>query len=83
MQYLWNIYKKQRSIQKFKETEDSRYIYQNTLEKACFQQDMGYGDFKDLTKGTCSDNMLCDKAFNTAKNQKYDGYQRCLVSMVY
>ena len=83
MQCLWTICKKQTSIQKFKETEDSRYIYQNELEKACFQQDMGYGDFKDLTKGTCSDNILCGKAFNTAKNKKYDGYQRGLVSMVY
>ena len=83
MQCLWTIYKKQRSIQKFKETEDSRYICQNELEKACFQQDMGYAYFKDLTKGTCSDNILCGKAFNTAKNHKYDGYQRGLVSMVY
>ena len=27
-------------IQKFRETEDSRYIYQNELDKACFQNDM-------------------------------------------
>ena len=27
-------------IQKFKETEDSRYIYQNKLDKDCFQEDM-------------------------------------------
>ena len=27
-------------IQKFKETVDSRYIYQNELGKACFQHDM-------------------------------------------
>ena len=27
--------------------------------------------------------MLCDKAFNIAKNPKYDGYQRGLSSMVY
>ena len=35
-------------IQKFKETGDSRYIYHNKLDKACFQHDMSYGDFKDL-----------------------------------
>ena len=40
------IHKKQR-IQKFKETGDSRHINQNKLDKACFQQDMAYGDFKD------------------------------------
>ena len=33
-------------IQKFKETEDSRYIYQNKLEKPCFQYDMTYGGCK-------------------------------------
>ena len=27
-------------IQKFKETVDSRYIYQKELDKACFQHDM-------------------------------------------
>ena len=26
---------------------------------------------------------LCDKAFNIAKNPKYNGYQRALASMVY
>ena len=44
---------------------------------------MAYGDFKDLTKRTASDKVLRDKAFNTAKNPKYDGYQRGLASMVY
>ena len=33
-------------IQKFKETEDTSYIYKNELDKACFQHDMAYGDFK-------------------------------------
>ena len=44
---------------------------------------MAYGDFKDLAKRTSSDKVLRDKAFNTAKNPKYDGYQRDLASMVY
>ena len=39
-------------IRKFKETEDSWYIYQNELDKACFQHDMAYGDFKDLSGRT-------------------------------
>ena len=38
---------------------------------------MAYEDFKDLTRRTASDKMLSDKAFNFAKNPKYDGYQRC------
>ena len=34
---------------------------------------MAYGDFKDLTRGTAADKILRDKAFNIAKNPKYDG----------
>ena len=44
---------------------------------------MGYRDFKDLARRTTSDKVLRDKAFNIAKNPKYDGYQRGLASMVY
>ena len=36
------LQKDKERIQKFKETEDSRYIYQNELDKACFQHDMVY-----------------------------------------
>ena len=38
--------KKKERIQKFKETGDTSYIYKNELDKACFQHDMAYGDFK-------------------------------------
>ena len=44
---------------------------------------MVYGDFKDLKRRTFSDKVQRDKAFNIAKNPKYDGYQRGLASMVY
>ena len=70
-------------IEKFKETGESQYIHQNELDKACFQHDMAYGDFKNLTRRTASDKILHDKAFNIAKNTKYCGYQRRLASMVY
>ena len=70
-------------IQKFKETGDTSYIYETELDKACFQHDMAYGDFKDLKRRTASDKVLRDKAFNIAKYPKYDGYQRGLASMVY
>ena len=70
-------------FQKFKETGDKSYIYKNELDKACFQYDMAYGDFQDLKRRTASDKILRDKAFNIAKNPKYDGYQRGLASMVY
>ena len=58
-------------IQKFKETGDSRQIYQNKLDKPCFQHGMAYEGFKDLTRRTDSDIILRDKAFNIAKNPKY------------
>ena len=64
-------------FQKFKETGDSRYIYRKALDKACFQHDMPYGDFKDLAKRTG------DKAFNIDKDPKHDEYQRGLASMIY
>ena len=75
--------KSKERIQKFKETGDTIYIYKNELDKACFQHDMANGDFKDLKRRTFSDKVLRDKAFNIAKNPKYDGYQRGLASMVY
>ena len=65
-------------MQKFKETGDSRYIYQNKLDNACFQHDMAYGGFKDLARRAASDKILRDKTFNIANYPKYDGYQRGL-----
>ena len=44
---------------------------------------MAYGGFKDLARRTFSDNVLRDRAFNIAKNPKYDSYQRGLACMVY
>ena len=70
-------------IQKFKETGDSRCINKNKLDKACFQHDMPYEDFKDLAKRTAPGKVLMDKAFNIVKNPKYDRYQRGLASMVF
>ena len=70
-------------IQKFMETGDTKYIYKNKLDKACFQHDMAYGDFKDLKRRTQSDIVLKYKALKIASNPKYDGYQRGLASVVY
>ena len=71
----WGPFTKNKErIQKVKETGDTSYIYKNELDKAWFQHDMTYGDFKDLKRRTFSDKVLRDKAFNIAKNSKYDGY---------
>ena len=44
---------------------------------------MAYGDVKDLNSRTAADRVSCDKAFNIAKNPKYDGYQCGLASVVF
>ena len=44
---------------------------------------MTYECFKDIPRRTTTDKVLRDKAFNIAKNPKYDGYQRGQASMVY
>ena len=59
------------------------YIYKNELNKACFAHDATYSDSKDLTIRTVADKILKNKAFDIAKDPKYDGYQRGLASMVY
>ena len=42
---------------------------------------MAYGDFKDLTRRTASEKTLHDKAFNVAKNPKYDLGQEFINSL--
>ena len=50
--------KNKERIQKFKDTVDTSYIRKNELDKTRFQQDMAYGDFKDLAKRTIADKVL-------------------------
>ena len=75
--------KNSRKNSKFKETWDSRYIYQNELDKACFQHDIAYGNFKDLARRTNFEEILRGKAFNIPKTSRYDVYQKGLAAMVY
>ena len=50
------------------QTGNTNYIYRNDLDKACFQHNMAYGKYKDLTKRTQSDKVLRNKAFEIASN---------------
>ena len=52
--------KNKERIKKNKETRNSRNIYQNELDKACFQYDLAYEDFKDLNRKTTADKVLRD-----------------------
>ena len=80
---MGHLLKANKEFKKYKETGAIRYIYQNELDKACFQHDMAFGDFKDLPKRTAVDKILPNKIFNIAKNPKYDRYQRGLALMVF
>ena len=75
--------KKKTSYTKTSKIGDSRYIHQNKLHKVCFPHNMAYVDFKHLTSRTASGKICHYKALNTARNPKYDIYQRDLVSIVY
>ena len=77
----WGTFTKNKDKITKQDTCKSRYMYQNKLLKACFQHDMFYGDFKDLTARKAADKVFRDKAF--AKYLKYGRYQRWLASMLY
>ena len=64
-----------------KKTRDSKCFYQNKVNKACFYHDMASENFKDLSKRTALDKVLCDKDFDIAKNLKY-GVCQCRLSLV-
>ena len=53
---------------KNRQAGDSRYIYGNELDKACFQLEMAYWDFENLNWRTIVDKVLRDRAFNIIKN---------------
>ena len=75
--------KNKERIKQFMQTGNTDFIYENELDKACFQYDMAYGKAKDLVRRTQSDKVLRDKAFNFESDPKYDRYQRDLASMIY
>ena len=57
----------------FKGIRDSRY--ENTfIDKACFQHNIAYGDFKYLPIRTTYDKLPCGKTFDIVKTTKFVGY---------
>ena len=70
-------------IKEFKRTGDTRLLYRNELDKACFKHDAAYAKYKDVENRLISDQKLKNSAYNIASNPKYDGYQRGLPSKVY
>ena len=43
--------KNKEEVHKFMQTENTRYIYLNKLDKTCFKHDMAYTSYKDWLKG--------------------------------
>ena len=70
-------------IKKFEQTGNTTILFKNELDKACFEHDSAYADYKDLINRTQADKVLRDRAYEIASDNKYDGYQRGLASMVY
>ena len=70
-------------IKEFKCTGDTRLLYRNELDKACFKHDAAYAKYKDVENRLISDQKLRNSAYDIASNPKYDGYERGLASMVY
>ena len=61
-------YSKSGPFIKKQETVDSRYIYQNELDKACFQYYIAYGEFKDLNRRTAVDKGFRQNMMNINVN---------------
>ena len=70
-------------IKEFKRTGDTRLLYRNELDKACFKHDAAYAKYEDADNRLISDQKLRNSAYDIATNPKYDTYQRGLASMVY
>ena len=70
-------------IKEFKRTGDTRLLYRNELDKACFKHDAACAKYNDVENKLISDQKLRNSAYDIASNPKYDGYQRGLASMVY
>ena len=70
-------------IKEFKRTGDTRLLYRNELDKACFKRDAAYVKYKDVENRLISDQKLRNSAYDIASNRKYDGYQRGLAGMIY
>ena len=70
-------------MKELKRTGDTRLLYRNELDKACFKHDEAYAKYKDVENRLISDHKLKNSAYDIASNPKYDGCQRGLASMVY
>ena len=62
--------KSKKRIEKFMKTGNTDYIYRNDLDKACFQHDLGYSKYQDLTITKQLNKVLRDKFLKLQVIQK-------------
>ena len=60
---------------------DSKHIYKNELDKGCLAHDAPNANSIDLAKKAVSDTILKERAYESATNPKYDGYQRVVYKL--
>ena len=77
----FNRHKKR--IKEFKRIGDTRLLYRNELDEACFKHDAAYTKYRDVENRLISDQKLKNSAYDIASNPEYDGYEKSLASMVY
>ena len=70
-------------IKEFKRTVNTRYVYRNELDKACFKHDVTYAKYTDVENRLIAGDKSQNSGYDIAINREYDGYQRGLASMVY
>ena len=71
-------------MQKFKETGGWNYIiYSNKLYKTCFAHDSAYADGNDLAKGTISQNVLKNRAYEIKEDSSIELKENWWVCCIY
>ena len=71
-------------IQKFRERGNLKHLYRNEIDRVALLMICAYCDNKDLVaKTTISDKVLKERAYEIARNPKYNEHQRVLPSMFY
>ena len=65
-------------IKEIKRTDDTRLLYRNKLDKACFKHDAAYAKYKDVENRLISDQKLRNSAYDIASYPVYGGYPEAL-----
>ena len=70
-------------LDKYMRTGDTRHIFMNELDKACFYHDAAYSKHRDVGNRQIADRKLMDACREIANDTKIDGYQRSLATAIH